>query len=971
MIRCRLLGAAELLSSDRRELRTVLAQPKRLALLAYLAVAMPGRFHRRDSLLPLFWPELDQDHARNALRQAIHHLRQALGVDVIRSRGTEEIGLDAERFWCDVAAFEQAIEANELPRGLELYGGDLLPGFFVSGAPEFEQWLELERARLRGRAATAARRLADLEDSNGNPSAAVHWSRLSIRHSPDDEGGLRRLMELLAKAGDRVGAARVFEEFAERLATDFDLEPSSETRALLTRVTDPLPSSYAPPPRAGAPLLEPVMVARPAEVQASAARRRWRSRTTFVALLGAFGVLATTAAALLWGPGTSAPAPGELQVAVAVLPFPIRGRPDLAYLREGLVDLLSVKLDGTTSLRSVDPRAIISTVGPEDPNAPLDGASSARVAQRLGAQWYVVGDVVEIAGRLQISAALYDVANRSRPAAQAAVEGETQKLFELVDELAGRLLAGRLTGRDSILTHLAGMTTRSLPALKAFLDGEREFRAGRETRAVNRFMEAIALDTSFALAYYRLASASRWAPLPFDSSRKLAAQAVKRSDRLPRLARELLRGFLAYMALDSASGPIFRAVRTEHPDNVEAWFMEGEALFHYNPFRGKPFTEARAAFERVVFLDPGNPHAMLHLARIAAFERKLPELDSLVGRFLAAYPDAERIAEMRALRAFAHDDTIEQQTLGVEMRSAREVVLDAVVVAAVALNEDPVAIDAMLPAYDVEGRTTLLLSRGATMFGQIPLARGIRRSAGTMLGRLAEMEPDWPIEARALFAANAIVPVAAAELTALRDSIARGTPHAVPAGSVFAYHTTLHPQMRSYLLGLLSVRLGEPARAAQYAAELERLSDTPSDSGFGRAFAYVVRAEIARAAGDTETALQLVSRYPFNRAPPLDMQIFFASAHPRFLRAELLYALGRDQEALQWFGSFPEPSARDLMYLAPAHLRRGEIYERLGNRPSAIAYYSRFIQLWKDCDPELRPLVARAELAVARLKRTQ
>ena len=91
MIELRLLGRLSLTGADGRDVRALLGQPRRLALLAYLAAATPPGFHRRDSLLVLFWPELDQEHARAALRQALHGLRQGLGADVLTSRGDEEV----------------------------------------------------------------------------------------------------------------------------------------------------------------------------------------------------------------------------------------------------------------------------------------------------------------------------------------------------------------------------------------------------------------------------------------------------------------------------------------------------------------------------------------------------------------------------------------------------------------------------------------------------------------------------------------------------------------------------------------------------------------------------------------------------------------------------------------------------------------------------------------------------------------
>ena len=90
MILLRLFGTVVLRADDGRELRSVVVQPKRLALLAYLAAA-PGGRHRRDTLLAVFWPDLDSTHARGALNKSLHYLRRSLGENVVVSQGDEEL----------------------------------------------------------------------------------------------------------------------------------------------------------------------------------------------------------------------------------------------------------------------------------------------------------------------------------------------------------------------------------------------------------------------------------------------------------------------------------------------------------------------------------------------------------------------------------------------------------------------------------------------------------------------------------------------------------------------------------------------------------------------------------------------------------------------------------------------------------------------------------------------------------------
>ncbi len=237
-MRVRTLGTIDIRRSQGTETggRAVLAQPKRFALLAYLAAATPHGFHRRDTLLGLFWPELDLAQGRHALRQSLHFLRNQLGPIVIR-RGDEDVGLDPAMLWCDAAAFQQALDRGETELALDLYSGDFLPGFFVSGvAAEFGQWLESERARLRGLAARAAWSESDRSEGEGRGADSAHWARRAVALAPDDEAGVRRLMALLERMGDRSGALRAYEQFAEGLRTEFSADPAPETQVLLEAV---------------------------------------------------------------------------------------------------------------------------------------------------------------------------------------------------------------------------------------------------------------------------------------------------------------------------------------------------------------------------------------------------------------------------------------------------------------------------------------------------------------------------------------------------------------------------------------------------------------------------------------------------------------------------------------------------------------------------------------------------------------
>lgn len=214
----------------------LLVQSKAIALLAYLGVGLAGRFVRRDTVVGLLWPELDQSRARKALRQTVLACRAALGAEAIAGRGDEELALVDDVVWCDVAAFTRAADTGMLAMALDLYRGEVMPGFHLPDCPEFDRWLEEERVHARERAAGAAWALAQGLESDQKLSDAAGMARRAVRFSWFDERVLRRALGMLERLGDRAGAARLYEEFRSRLAADLDVSPSAETEQLIARI---------------------------------------------------------------------------------------------------------------------------------------------------------------------------------------------------------------------------------------------------------------------------------------------------------------------------------------------------------------------------------------------------------------------------------------------------------------------------------------------------------------------------------------------------------------------------------------------------------------------------------------------------------------------------------------------------------------------------------------------------------------
>lgn len=233
----RILGHTELSLAGNLTGGAVLRQPKRLALLAYLALAATDGFRRRDQIVALFWPDQDQLHARTQLRKALYGLRATLGVDAFLTRGDEEIRLDTSKVWCDAVTFRRHCDSREWSEALPLYRGDLLEGLFPGGVgEEFETWLYEQRAALRALAARAAWESSAQADLGGRRDEAIALARQATELNLDDEEGIRRLIAALDRYGDRAGALRVFGDWQSRLQKEYGAEPAPETRKLARKV---------------------------------------------------------------------------------------------------------------------------------------------------------------------------------------------------------------------------------------------------------------------------------------------------------------------------------------------------------------------------------------------------------------------------------------------------------------------------------------------------------------------------------------------------------------------------------------------------------------------------------------------------------------------------------------------------------------------------------------------------------------
>src|SRR3989441_3064369 len=308
---------------------------------------------------------------------------------------------------------------------------------------------------------------------------------------------------------------------------------------------------------------------------------------------------------------------------VAVFPFRVAGaEAALSYLREGMVDLLAAKLTGEGGPRAVDPRAVLSAWRRAGGSAADDLAEDAalRAARSLGAGRLIDGGIVGTPTHITLTALLRSVPGGATRA-QASVEGSPDSLAGLIDRLTAQLLA---RGAGEAEQRLPSLTTTSLPALRAYLDGRAEYRRGRYVEAVQHFEEALRVDSAFALAAIGLTSAAGW----------IGGAAYPRGIALAWAARDRLserdRTMLAAIAGPHYPGPSSelenlaareRAVAAI-PDGADAWYWFGDEYFHFASVLGLSDGRQRAAaaFRRALELDSTFAGPLEHLVEMAAVD---------------------------------------------------------------------------------------------------------------------------------------------------------------------------------------------------------------------------------------------------------------------------------------------------------------------------------------------------------------
>jgi len=540
---------------------------------------------------------------------------------------------------------------------------------------------------------------------------------------------------------------------------------------------------------------------------------------------------------------------------VAVLPFTVRGGQEHADLGEGIADLMSTLLDGAGDLQSVDPQSVSGYT--RQLEGALDPAHGRQVAANFGAGHFLLGDIMAVGERLHVNASLYESGGQVEPLATASVDGDADQVLALVEDLAFALLKDRMSRLPEFRFEIESITTRSFPAFKAYLLGWDRFRRD-DPQTIEAFTQAVEADSTFALAWYRLAMELFWSWQEGELIRHAADQALRHSDELPRHGRLRIQAFRAFQYQnDEEAERLYRTILSNFPEDAEAWATFGFWQFRSAMRRCRSPSEARPALEKAVTLDPGSWQTFHHLRPVALFEREYDEVEVLSRRIWSDEPPVW----IRAVLAFGTGDLAAQEDILAELNEVSDGLLFPSAIIVAGSTDDILRAQAVARLLAHSQRSDEVRAYGHILLAYQEAARGRWHAARRELDQAMTLSEAMVLEYGTLLATAPFLPVPEPYLRSLHDDLTAWNASDVPPSenpsTWLRLHDDMHTQLRVYLLGLLNVRLGEYAVALQHADELEQMAGPERVVALARDQAIGLRAQVAWQQGDAERAVSL------------------------------------------------------------------------------------------------------------------
>jgi serine/threonine-protein kinase len=554
--------------------------------------------------------------------------------------------------------------------------------------------------------------------------------------------------------------------------------------------------------------------------------------------------------------------------------------------------------------------------------------------------------VVTAGDQVRLSATLYGADGASL--AQAQASGASDAVLPLVDSLSVALVREIWKSREPVPSlNVAGLTTGSLPALRHYLTAEQFYRRAEWDSSIAAFTRATDADSTFALAYYRLAMALGWRSGFGSDANEAIETATRLSDRLPARERSLVRAYRLFQHSDPSAADSMRSFLATHPHDADAWNLLGESQYHSRELFPRTPAELYAPFDSVLAIDPSLTPSLIHPMETALFSHDSARYQHYLDLARAGAGTGE-LATFETVQRIGFDPTLPDSVI-------RKIVTpnQGLLFASVSgMYRDPTVTPGRL-----RGRANAFAARsadrpggeGSLVLATVYMSLGAIDSLNAFATAIAPRDAQTGMFFRIAPALYGLLPAAGQK--AIKE---RMTPVAEREASPF-------PRLLTVTLALQD---GDIALVRRLLAPMLR-PDTMAlapDARLLRPFFLAQQGWADIASGDTTGGLLrmrqglggMVGKLGGPLKDPIRFQYALTLAQRPMTRSEGL-------TWLEW-GFSQSPTYESLGLLAI-----GRVHEAAGEREQALDAYIQFNRLWADADSGQQARAGEARDAIRRL----
>jgi len=564
------------------------------------------------------------------------------------------------------------------------------------------------------------------------------------------------------------------------------------------------------------------------------------------------------------------------------------------------------------------------------PDARVGFDLAREIASREGAKAVLDGEISQFGESYKIAARLVSAQGGDELAVFTRTAKTQNELVEALGALSkdvrGKVGESLRSVRET--SPLERVTTASLPALKKYVEGL-DLIAATGDNAAGRvpLEEAVNLDSTFASAWRRIAASYGGASLgTADKAQHAISQAFKFRDHLSDDERLLTEA--GYY--DWGSHPDHEKAIAAYESLIERDSTNRAALNNVGNlyFEKGDFARAEDRFRRATLVEHPFGGAFSNLVAAQVEAHRLPAAESTLARFRKTLPTHMEIA-LDAGGVLAARGDFQGADTAWEAAFARIKAMDLKSAA----------------AYNAGG---MHLIRGRVREAERWSTLSVVDPADTPQGRAERLYTSLDSAWAAAYYFND----ANAARAIIKRTLARTPMDSLPAGD--------RPWQQ--LVAIAAVIHDGPAA---HAYEASLLRDLPMSK----------QAAIVGYKDAVHGVVAMADNHPKDAIPLLE------TAYKGYVRyddtgpwlAQAFDLTNQPDSAIAGFESFLDaPDVYDNSrknFLAASYKRLGELYDAKHNDAKAIEYYQKFVDLWKDADPELQPVVKQAKTRLDDLRK--